>query len=73
MELNQNEEGIQDLAEGDSILRPARFFHILHREHGFTKLTLFRHSSPLSRYWNNRIQARVRSRTTKGGNENGTF
>src|SRR6266446_4585796 len=32
-----------------ALVETPQFFHILHREHGFTKLTLFRPSSPLSR------------------------
>jgi len=32
-----------------AIVETAQFFHILHSEHGFTRLTLFRHLSPLSR------------------------
>src|SRR5215470_13734297 len=32
-----------------AIVETAQFFHILHYEHGFARLTLFRHSSPLSR------------------------
>jgi hypothetical protein len=32
-----------------ALVETPQFFHILHREHGFTNLTLFRHSSPLSR------------------------
>jgi hypothetical protein len=41
-----------DASTGEKIngmILAAEFFHILHREHGFTNLTLFRHSSPLSR------------------------
>src|SRR5580704_5691029 len=32
-----------------TVVETAQFFHILHGEHGFLSLTLFRHSSPLSR------------------------
>src|SRR5258708_39938602 len=32
-----------------ALVETPQFFHVLHREHGFTNLTLFRHSSPLSR------------------------
>jgi hypothetical protein len=32
-----------------AVVETAQFFHILHYEHGFARLTLFRHISPLSR------------------------
>src|ERR1700723_425441 len=32
-----------------ALVETPQLFHILHREHGFRNLTLFRHSSPLSR------------------------
>ena len=32
-----------------ALVETPQFFHILHREHGFTNLTFFRRSSPLSR------------------------
>src|SRR5580704_14583729 len=48
-----------------ALVETRQLFHIRDREHGFTRLTLFRHISPLSRWRNESELARVRGRRKK--------